>query len=71
MNQSAIRLLTRSRSLERGWWTKEGIEHLAAAGGRHSFRLYALIMLELAVRLHVEGGTDSVPNCSLEEIADG
>jgi asparagine synthase (glutamine-hydrolysing) len=65
----ALKLLTRPQSLERGWWTARGIERLCAEPARHAFRIYQLLMLELAVRLHVETCTLDAPACSLEEIA--
>lgn len=43
-------LLTSSEALERGWWTAEGIGRLFADPSRHGFRVYTLLMLELAVR---------------------
>lgn len=67
----ARRLLTRKESLERGWWSKDGIERLLAQPGRHAFRLYALLALELTVRLHVEGSYPEAPSASLAEMADG
>ncbi|GAB6052602.1 asparagine synthase (glutamine-hydrolyzing) [Magnetospira thiophila] len=57
------RLLTRPATLERGWWTKAGIERLLADPARHGFRVYSLAMLELAVRLHGEGDR-------IEDLAD-
>ena len=65
----AKRLLGRRAALARGWWTAEGIGRLAADPGRHGFRLYALMMLELAVRLHVEGVDRATPLAELA--ADG
>ena len=53
----ARRVLTRSRTLERGWWTAQGIDRLLARPDRHGFRVYSLLMLELAVRVHVETGS--------------
>ncbi len=54
-------LLTRKESLERGWWTADGIDRLLARPDRHGFRVYTLMMLELAVRLHVEGPFTTEP----------
>jgi asparagine synthase (glutamine-hydrolysing) len=72
LGESALRLLTSRRSLERGWWSAEGVRRLRADPARHGYRLYALLMLELAVRLHGEGdGGTEPPSASLEEIADG
>lgn len=52
----ARQVLTQPHTLDRGWWTADGIEKLVSQPDRHGFRLYSLLMLELAVRLHVEGG---------------
>ncbi|NQU61365.1 MAG: asparagine synthase (glutamine-hydrolyzing) [Rhodospirillales bacterium] len=67
----AKRILTRPATLERGWWTKAGIDKLLANPDRHGFRVYTLLMLELCVRIHVErptGPVESLP--SLEDLAD-
>lgn len=67
----ARRLLTRPRTLERGWWTAAGIERLLAEPRRHGFRVYTLLMLELAVRIHVEDQpADTAPDDGLEAFAD-
>ena len=67
----ARRILTRPRTLERGWWTKDGIERLLERPQEHGFRIYSLLMLELAVRLHVEGAAASAPPTDgLEAFAD-
>ncbi|MFA6019828.1 MAG: asparagine synthase (glutamine-hydrolyzing) [Rhodospirillales bacterium] len=65
----ALKLLTRPRSLERGWWTKAGIERLCAEPSRHAFRIYQLLMLELAVRLHVEAPSLQAPYEGMEEMS--
>jgi asparagine synthase (glutamine-hydrolysing) len=54
-------ILTRPRTLERGWWSRAGIDALLAAPGRHAPRLYSLLMLELVVRVHVEGSGGACP----------
>ena len=64
------RLLLSPRALARGWWTKEGVERLAAEAHRHAHRLYALAMLETVVRLHVDIGAREAPSCTLDELAD-
>ncbi|CCQ75472.1 asparagine synthase (glutamine-hydrolyzing) [Magnetospira sp. QH-2] len=51
------RLLTRPETLERGWWSAEGITRLMAEPERHGFRVYTLAMLELTVRMHGESDT--------------
>lgn len=64
-------ILTRKETLARNWWTAQGIEYLLADRGRHSFRIYALLMLELAVRIHVEHPISVVPpDTGLEAFAD-
>ena len=67
----ARRLLTRPESLERGWWTADGIERLLADPDRHGFRVYSLMMLELAVRLYSEGAPAATPPAAtLAEFAE-
>lgn len=67
----ARRVLTRRETLERGWWTARGIDALLARPERHAARLYALLMLELAVRLHVESASvATAPSDGLEAFAD-
>ncbi len=66
----ARRLLTRKATLARGWWTAAGIERLLARPHRHAFRLYTLMVLELTIRLHVEGSFAEAPTASLAEVAD-
>ncbi len=68
LGATAQKLLTRKRSLERGWWTAMGIERLCAEPARHAFRIYQLLMLELAVRLHVEAPCLDAPDFGLEEL---
>jgi asparagine synthase (glutamine-hydrolysing) len=67
---AARRLLLAPRALARGWWTKGGIERLCADPKRHAYRLYALLMLEITVRLHAEMSLTAAPDCSLAELAD-
>ena len=72
MGNLARRILTRPRTLERGWWTAPGIERLVADPRRHGFRVYTLLMLELAVRVLVEDRpTGRPPEDGLEAYADG
>jgi asparagine synthase (glutamine-hydrolysing) len=67
----AKRMLTRPATLERGWWSARGIDRLLADPKRHGFRVYSLLMLELALRLHVEGpATTDAPMEGLEAFAD-
>jgi asparagine synthase (glutamine-hydrolysing) len=65
------RLLSGPRALERGYWSKSGIRRLLADPRRHAFRLYALAMLELTIRLHAEYRLDQPPTASLKDFADG
>jgi len=67
----AERILTRAQAIERGWWSAEGIRRLAKNPDRHGFRLYSLLMLEMAVRVHVEGAWKTAPLDPLEAFADG
>ena len=70
LGEQARRLLTRPESLERGWWTQQGIEALLADPDRHAFRIYSLVMLELAVRLFIEQPlSNTPPTATLEEYA--
>lgn len=66
----ARRLLTRRETLDRGWWTEQGIDRLLARPGADAFRLYALMALELTIRLHVEGSHAQAPSAGLAEMAD-
>lgn len=67
----ARRLLMRPESLERGWWSAEGIERLLADPDRHGFRVYSLMMLELSVRLYGEGvPAGAPPSATLAEFAE-
>lgn len=71
LGEQARRLLTRPAALDRGWWTADGIDRLLGNPERHGFRVYSLLMLELAVHLHVERPLQpSPPTAGLEEIAD-
>jgi asparagine synthase (glutamine-hydrolysing) len=70
LGKQARYLLTRKESLDRGWWTKQGVETLLADPDRHAFRVYSLIMLELAVRLLIEQPlSDTSPTVTLEEFS--
>ena len=70
LTATARRLLLSPRALARGWWTKEGVARLCAEPRRHAYRLYALLMLEITVRLHAEMNLSAAPDCSLAEFAD-
>jgi len=68
---AARRILTRRETLERGWWTAAGIDRLLARPRVHGFRVYTLLMLELALRVHVEGAASMAPpDEPLEALAD-
>jgi asparagine synthase (glutamine-hydrolysing) len=62
-------LLTSPKALARGWWSKAGIERLLARADRHAFRLYALMMLEMTVRVHAELKLAEAPTCTIRELA--
>ncbi len=64
------RLLTRPSTLDRGWWTKAGIDYMFENSNHHAFRLYALAMLELTVRIHIEGSTNDPLESCLADFAD-
>jgi asparagine synthase (glutamine-hydrolysing) len=68
----AKHLLTNKRALDRGWWTADGIDRLLAQPDRHGFRVYSLLMLELAVITFIESPTldMSPPNMSLNDLAE-
>jgi len=66
----AGRILKRKQALARGWWTDDGVDRLLADPDRHGFRVYTLLMLELAVRLFVDGNAAAVPAENLEAFAD-
>ena len=67
----AGRLLASPRALERGWWSAAGIKRLLAAPRKHGFRVYALLALEIAIRVHIEGRPqDGPPDGGLEALAD-
>jgi asparagine synthase (glutamine-hydrolysing) len=70
LGEQARRLLTRPESLERGWWTQKGVEDLLADTDQHAFRIYSLVMLELAVRLFIEQPLSKTPpTATLEEFS--
>lgn len=66
----AGRILKRRRATDRGWWTAAGIDRLLADPDRHGFRIYSLLMLELAVGLFVDGNAATAPEEDLEAFAD-
>ena len=67
LTEPARRILTHRRCLERGWWTARGVERLLADPQVHGFRVYTLLMLELAVRTMVES---TAPPGALLDLAD-
>jgi asparagine synthase (glutamine-hydrolysing) len=70
LGDTARRLLTRSETLERGWWSADGIGRLLQDPDRHGFRIYSLLMLELAVRIFTERPlTSAAPDVALSEFA--
>jgi len=70
LGDTARRMLTRKESLARGWWSQEGVERLLQKPDQHGFRIYSLLMLELAVRTFTERPLmSSAPNAALSEIS--
>ena len=71
LGTQARRLLSQPRALDRGWWSAGGIERLFRHPRRHGFRIYSLLMLELAVRVLVESPLGiTPPGGGLEDLAD-
>ena len=71
LGAQARRLLNNRRALDRGWWTADGIERLLRDPRRHGYRIYALLMVELAVRVLVESPLSMTPpSGGLEDVAD-
>lgn len=66
----AHRLLTRKATLDRGWWTRQGIERLLADPDRHGYRVYTLLALEVAVRIHAEADHSAPPTLTLADLAE-
>ena len=71
LDQDARALLTSSAALGRGWWSQEGVERLLARPDRHAFRLYALMMLEMTIRVHADLKLADAPDCTIAELAHG
>ena len=61
LGEQANRILTRQEALDRGWWTRQGIERLVQAPARHGFRVYTLLMLELAIIALTESPLSTEP----------
>ena len=71
LGPQARRILTRRETLARGWWTQDGVDALFADTRLHGPRIYALLMLELAVRVHVEAApVGEAPTSGLAEFAE-
>ncbi|PIQ95752.1 MAG: asparagine synthase (glutamine-hydrolyzing) [Nitrospinae bacterium CG11_big_fil_rev_8_21_14_0_20_56_8] len=71
VGKAAAKLLTSRQTLDRGWWTAEGISQLMRAPDRHAYRVYSLLMLELSVRMFIDQPlTDSAPTDNIQDIAD-
>ena len=71
LGQQAGRILTTNQALSRGWWTAQGIDRLLSDPEIHGFRVYSLLMLELAVRMVIEGPlSSSMPNKSLDDLVE-
>ncbi|MBL6931675.1 MAG: asparagine synthase (glutamine-hydrolyzing) [Rhodospirillales bacterium] len=71
LGKTAASILKSKNALERGWWSARGIERLLAEPRRHGFRLYQLLMLELAIRIHIDNPPRTTPPSDpLEAYAD-
>lgn len=71
LDGEARALLTSPAALGRGWWSKAGVERLLARPDRHAFRLYALMMLEMTIRVHADLKLTDAPDCTIAELAHG
>lgn len=63
------RILTHPDAIRRGWWTIEGVNKLCREPQRYALRLYALLMLELTVRIHADMGMSELPAATLRDFA--
>jgi asparagine synthase (glutamine-hydrolysing) len=69
--ESARHLLTRPASLDRGWWSIDGVNEMLRDPMRYAYPLYALIMLELTTLIFVENDlSTSPPAFSMSEMCD-
>lgn len=69
--ESARHLLTRPASLDRGWWSIDGVNEMLRDPMRYAYPLYALIMLELTTLIFVENDlSTSPPAFSISEMCD-
>ena len=67
----AERILTSKDTLQRGWWTAEGVQRLLQNPMRHGYRVYTLLALELSVRMFTHDAIPTTrPMASLKDIAD-
>lgn len=67
----AKRILTSKETLERGWWSAEGIQNLLRQPERHGYRVYTLLALELSIRMFTQSAIPTTtPSASLQDIAD-
>jgi len=72
LGAQARRLLCQPKTLERGWWTKTGIDRLLSDPHKNSFRIYSLMMLEISVRMFTEMPLSATPpDMALEDFIDG
>jgi len=71
LGRQAHALLTDKHTLDRGWWTAEGVDTLLADPDRHGFRVYSLLMVELAVRMMIERPlSPDVPTTTLADLIE-
>jgi asparagine synthase (glutamine-hydrolysing) len=71
LGKQARLILSRPRALRRGWWTEQGLGALFSDPARHGYRIYALLMLELSIIIHLENPPMmTAPTHGLEAYAD-
>lgn len=71
LGEAAKKLLAHPDALERGWWSKQGVDILFSDPKAHAARIYSLMMLELSVRSFCDGPVSMVePAYSLMDIAN-
>ena len=65
LGPAAEALLSRRETLDRGWWTRDGIGALFSDLDQYGYQIYTLVMLELCIRLFIE----KQPRGTLSEMA--
>ena len=71
LTNDARRILGRRAALERGWWTAAGLDSLFLDPVGNAFRIYALLILELSIIIHIENPPlNAAPTEGLAAYAD-